>query len=221
MSRLAHNVSSRFKDYKCDGSLEKPISEYIVEYDAVAKDFDLVLALKLRFFHLIFSGSANRFYFAQVEPVAISYTDAKLRMCNEFNSPSRQQRILQMVSTLTFSQFLKDDHRNALNDLAERISTLAPMCPTTHKQDAHLKKFLHDACIGEQWASADLSRTSAEPDWTLHMMATHWPQRSNILSKNKMLAASRIARHHRSFRSTSSTGALQRSPCHERRSFME
>jgi hypothetical protein len=95
MSRLAHNVSSRLKDYKYDGSLEKPISEYIAEYDAVAKDFDLVLALKLRFYHVIFSGSAKRFYFAEVEPVATSYTDAKLRICNEFNSPSRQQRILQ------------------------------------------------------------------------------------------------------------------------------
>jgi hypothetical protein len=173
MSRLAHNVSSRFKDYKYDGSLEKPISEYIAEYDAVARDFDLVLAHKLRFFHVVFSGSAKRFYFAQVEPVTTSYTDAKLRMCNEFNSPSRQQRILQMVSTLKFSQFLKDDHRNALNDLVERISILSPMCPTTHKQDAHLKKFLHDACIGEQWASAVLSRASAEPEWTFHMMATH------------------------------------------------
>jgi hypothetical protein len=76
ISRLAYNVSSRFKDYKYDGSLEKAISEYIAEYDAVAKDFELVLALKLRFFHVIFSGSAKRFYFAQVEPVAISYTDA-------------------------------------------------------------------------------------------------------------------------------------------------
>jgi hypothetical protein len=94
-------------------------------------------------------------------------------MCNDFKSPSRQQRILQMVSTLTFSQFLKEDHKNDLNDLAERISTLSSMCPTTHKQDAHLKKFLHDACIGEQWASAVLSLTSAEPDWTFHMMTTH------------------------------------------------
>jgi hypothetical protein len=106
--------------------------------------------------------------------VATSYTDAKLMcMCNEFNSPSRQQRILQMVSTQKFSQFLKDDHRSALNDLAERISTLAPMCPTTHKQDAHLKNFLDNACIGEQWASSVLRRTSADPDWTFHMMATH------------------------------------------------
>jgi hypothetical protein len=139
LSRISHNVSSRFKDYKYDGSLEKPISEYIAEYDAVAKDFDLVLANKLRFFHVIFSGSAKRFYFAQVEPVAESYTDAKLRICNEFNSPSRQQRILQMVSTLKHTQFLKEYHRNALNDLVERISTLSPMCPNTHKQDAHLK----------------------------------------------------------------------------------
>jgi hypothetical protein len=85
MSRLAHNVSSRFKDYKYDGSLEKLISEFIPEYDAVAKDFDLVLALMLRFCHVIFLGSAKRFYFAQVEPVSTFYTDAKLRMCNEFN----------------------------------------------------------------------------------------------------------------------------------------
>jgi hypothetical protein len=47
------------------------------------------------------------------------------------------------------------------------------MCPTTHKQEAHLKKFLHDACIGEQWASVVLSRASAEPEWTFNMMATH------------------------------------------------
>jgi hypothetical protein len=55
LSRLAHNVSSRFKDYKYDGSLEKLIYKYISEYDAVGKDFDLVLAHKLRFFHVIFS----------------------------------------------------------------------------------------------------------------------------------------------------------------------
>jgi hypothetical protein len=61
MSGLAHNVSSRFKDYKYDGSLEKTSSEYIAEYDAVAKDYDLVLAHKLRFFHVFFSGSAKRF----------------------------------------------------------------------------------------------------------------------------------------------------------------
>jgi hypothetical protein len=45
--------------------------------------------------------------------------------------------------------------------------------PNYDKQDAHLKKFLYDACIGEQWAFAVLSRTSAEPDWIFHMMATH------------------------------------------------
>jgi hypothetical protein len=194
--------------------------QYIAEYDAVAKDFDLVLAHKLRFFHVIFSGSAKRFYFAQVEPEATSCTDAKLRMCNEFKSPSRRQRIIQMVSTLKFSQFLKDDHRNASNDLALRISNLTSMCPTTHKQDPHLKKLLHDACIGEQWASAVLSRTSAEPDWTFHIMTTHLAANAQQ-SKKKMLAASRIARHHRSCRSTSSTGDLQMSPCHERRSFVE
>jgi hypothetical protein len=78
-----------------------------------------------------------------------------------------------MVSTLKLSQFLKDDHRNALNNIVERMSILSSMCPTMHKQDAHLKKFLHDACIGGQWASAVLSRASAEPEWTFHMMATH------------------------------------------------
>ena len=66
-SRLAHNVSSRFKDYKYDGSLEKPIYKYIAEYDAVSKDFELSLEHKLRFFHTIFLGPAKRFYFSRVE----------------------------------------------------------------------------------------------------------------------------------------------------------
>jgi hypothetical protein len=132
-----------------------------------------VLAYKLRFFHVIFSGSAKRLYFVQNEPVATSYSYSKLLMCNEFNSSSRQQRILQMVSTLKFSpkfsQFLQDDHRNALNDLVEWKSTLAPMCQL---RTSNTLKFLHDACIGEQLASAVLSRASAEPEWIFHMMAT-------------------------------------------------
>jgi hypothetical protein len=41
-------------------------------------------------------------------------------MMNEINSPSRQQR-LYIVSTLTFSQFLKDDNRTALEGMVDII----------------------------------------------------------------------------------------------------
>jgi hypothetical protein len=41
--------------------------------------------------------------------VATSYTDAKIHMCNEFNSPSRQQRTLQMVSSLKLECAAKDE----------------------------------------------------------------------------------------------------------------
>jgi hypothetical protein len=60
-----------------------------------------------------------------------------------------------------------------LNDLVEKISTLSPMCPSTHMQEAHMKNFLYDACVGEPWASAALSRVSAEPECTFHAMSTH------------------------------------------------
>jgi hypothetical protein len=164
---------SETTDYKYNCSLEESISEYIAEYDAVAKDFELTLDLKLRFFHVIFSSSAKRFSFSKVEQAAVSYTDVRIRMENEFNSPSRQQRVLQTMSTLKFSQFLRNDNRNGLNDMVEKISTLSPMCPSTHKQEAHMKKFLYDACGGEPLASAALSRVSAEPECTFHAISTH------------------------------------------------
>jgi hypothetical protein len=50
-------------------------------------------------------------------------------MTTEFNSPSRQQRVVLMVSALKFNQFVKDDYGNALNELVERISNVSFFTP--------------------------------------------------------------------------------------------
>jgi hypothetical protein len=51
-----------------------------------------------------------------------------------------------------------------LGNLVAKISNLAPMLPHEQRQGAHLKRFLHIECVGQDWASPVLSRAAYETD---------------------------------------------------------
>jgi hypothetical protein len=172
-TRSANHISQRFKDKKYDGSIESNISEYLAEYTSASRDFELSLDQKLRFFHIIFTGQAKRFYYSQVESVAQTFEHAKELMEREYNSISRQNRILGVISSLRFERSLisnKGDYAKTLEKLTSKIAELATMIPKEYRHESHLKRFVYDACIGETWASSVLSRTMAETNMTFNAM---------------------------------------------------
>ena len=111
-----------------------------------------------------------------MELVARSYEEARQLMESEFNSKARQNRVLGVISGYKFDRFLidaKGDHSAALENLTSRISNTTLMIPKEYRLDAHLKRYLHQACVGHAWASNTLSRSAAEPEMSYIQMCSH------------------------------------------------
>jgi hypothetical protein len=175
ISQTASKISSRFRDdCKYDGGIKDSILEYIADYQSACRDFELTPPNKLRFFHLVFKGQAKRFYYSKVEPVARSYEEAREIMESEFNSKTRQNKMLGIVSSFKFSDFAakaQGDHILALENLTSGISNSIHMIPQEYRSDSHTKRFLRQACLGEPWASNVLAMASAQTEMSFTCMA--------------------------------------------------
>jgi hypothetical protein len=166
ISQTASKISSRFRDdCKYDGGIKESILEYIADYQYACSDFELTPPKKLLFLHLVFKVQAKRFYYSQVEQVASSYEEAQEIMESEFNSKTRQNKMLGIVSSFKFSDFAAKAHGDpilALVNFTSGISNPIHMIPQEHRSDSHTKRFLRQFCLGEAWASNVLAMVSAQ-----------------------------------------------------------
>jgi hypothetical protein len=121
----------------------------------------------------VFKGQAKSFYYSKVEPVALSYEEAREIMELEFNSKTRHKKMLEIVSSFKFSDFAAKthgDHIMALENLTSGISNSIHIITQEYCSDAHTKSFLREACLGEPWASNVLAMASAQTEMSFTSM---------------------------------------------------
>jgi len=118
----------------------------------------------LKYFHHVLRGKAKRFYAKEIQGRSFSFHEAALRIREEYNSVSRQKRIANKLRSLRISQFLVDGSNpcDALEELHETISRLAPQGPMHLRAEMNAKEYLRNAIIGYSWAKGPLNRDSAE-----------------------------------------------------------
>lgn len=159
--RCAHNVAMRFRDAasKFSGGLGENWSEYVAEYQQVARDYGLTSTQKLNFLHNLLRGDAKRFYLDRVAHVG-SFAQAVEQVSLEYNSVVRQNRVKAYLSGLRMATFTAKGHdaTTALERTYHEITRLSPQVPQSHHGDAHKVDFLRNAVVGNAWATEPLSR---------------------------------------------------------------
>jgi hypothetical protein len=81
--------------------------------------------------------------------------------------------MLEIVSSVKFSDFAAKthgDHIMALENLTSGISNSIHMITQEYCSDAHTKRFLREACLGEPWASNVLAMASAQTEMSFTCM---------------------------------------------------
>ncbi|GAB0492781.1 hypothetical protein MMPV_004051 [Pyropia vietnamensis] len=160
--RAAHNVAMRFRDQaaKFSGNLGESWSEYVAEYQQVARDYEMTASQKLQYLHNLLRGDAKRFYLDRVHGTAATFAQAVDMVSAEYNSIVRQDRVKNYLSGLRLSSFVKDgtDVTAALEKTYKTISKLAPQVPRSHHGESYKVEFLRNAVVGNSWATEPLSR---------------------------------------------------------------
>lgn len=162
VDRAAHNVAMRFRDQaaKFSGNLGESWSEYVAEYQQVARDYELTATQKLQYLHNLLRGNAKRFFLDRVHGTAATFAQAVDMVSAEYNSIVRQDRVKNYLSSLRLSSFVKDgtDTTAALEKTYKTISKLAPQVPRSHHGESYKVEFLRNAVVGNSWATEPLSR---------------------------------------------------------------
>lgn len=162
VDRAAHNVAMRFRDQaaKFSGNLGESWSEYVAEYQQVARDYELNATQKLQYLHNVLRGDAKRFFLDRVHGTAATFAQAVDMVSAEYNSIVRQDRVKNYLSSLRLSSFVKDgtDTTAALEKTYKTISKLAPQVPRSHHGESYKVEFLRNAVVGNSWATEPLSR---------------------------------------------------------------
>ena len=165
-SRKVHNVAMRLdkEEKKFSGRIDENIAEYLSNYECIAIDYNLSEADKYRFLHNLFRGDAKRFFLDKIKPFVRSYNEAVKRMNQEFNSATKQEKILTQLRSLRITKLISSttSASTALDTIYQTITKLTPQAPPSHRHDAHMLEFLRKAVIGQKWAGDALKR--AAPD---------------------------------------------------------
>eukprot|EP00170_Pyropia_yezoensis_P002751 contig_11549_g2756 len=152
----------RFRDpaAKFSGNLGESWSEYIAEYQQVARDYELTASQKLQYLHNLLRGDAKRFFLDRVHGTAATFAQAVDMVGAEYNSIVRQDRFKNYLSSLRLGAFVKDgtDITAAQEKTSKTISKLAPQVPRSHHGESYNVEFLRNAVVGNTWATEPLSR---------------------------------------------------------------
>lgn len=118
----------RFRDAasKFSGGLGDNWSEYVAEYQQVARDNGLSSAQKLNFLHNLLRGDAKRFYLDRVEHVGTS-AQAIEQVSLEYNSVVRQNRVKAYLNGLRMASFAAKGHEETASLEGSCQETLAAL----------------------------------------------------------------------------------------------
>lgn len=163
--RVAHNVAMRLKDSekKFSGDIGECWHEFVDDYNQVSRDYKLSATQKLQYLHNILRNDASRFFLDRVQPYANTYVQAVDMIDKEYNSPVRQTRVKNYLSSLRVSTFVEEgtEISQALAKIYKTILKMSRQVPRTFQGDAHRIEFLRHAVIGFPWAHDPLSRIAS------------------------------------------------------------
>lgn len=174
--RMAHNMATRFKmaDDKFSGKLDENLTEYLNNYMDASNDYGLTSQQQFNYLHHLFDGEAKRFFRSNVMSSCNSFAEACSLMQQEFNSLTRQSRVRKHLQKLRIGEIMsrkKCSVAEALEELREIITKLAPQGPKTHRSDEAKVEYLYQAVVGASWAKASLSASqSSNPPWTFQQL---------------------------------------------------
>ena len=163
--KLSYYISQRFRsdETRFSGALGECWIEYLSEYQYAARELRLTPTQKADLMHHLFRGNAKRFYIRNIEGKNLSYNEVIQIIEREFNSVSRQNRIVGYLRNLRINKFLgKNENLNdALEKVHEEISKLTPQGPEHNRSERHRIEYLRDSVIGHSWAREACSRATA------------------------------------------------------------
>ena len=153
VERVAHNVAMRLKDSekKFSGYLGENWMEFVGQYSKVARDYNLNISQKLQYIHNILRGDAKRSYLDGVEGYASSYQQAVGMINSEYNSPVRETRVKNYLTSLHLASFKSKgiETSAALSQICKIIRKISRQTPRSHQEDAHKAEFLRNAVVGQ------------------------------------------------------------------------
>lgn len=162
--RVAHNVAMRFREptSKFSGAAGQTWSEYVSEYQSMARDYELSPDQRFRFLHNILAGDAKRFYLNNVQGHAATFSEAVSMVEAEYNSQVKQMQVKNRLASHRMSAHVAagQTEAEALVSTYQLILRLAPQLPVSHRADPHKVDFLRSAVVGSAWATEPLSRVA-------------------------------------------------------------
>ncbi|KAK1866676.1 hypothetical protein I4F81_009192 [Pyropia yezoensis] len=130
----------RFRDSssKFSGNLGKTWTEYVAEYQQVARNYDLSQEQRFQLMHNILSGDAKRFYLDEVQSYASTFKQAVEMVSAEYNSIVRQYRVKNYLAGYRISTLPTDGVAEAagLEQTYKTTTMLAPQADAG--DDGHL-----------------------------------------------------------------------------------
>ena len=160
--KLVYYIGNRFRnaESKFSGDLGESWTEYVSEYQQVARDYSLTPKQKKQYLHNLLKGDAKRYYLDRVDNEINTFAEAVRMIGEEYNSLVRQNRVKNHLTGLRITKYTDNnlDELEALERVYKTITKLSPQVPASHRSEAHKIEFLRNSVIGQPWATEPLSR---------------------------------------------------------------
>lgn len=175
-AKVVQAISMKFrmtKD-KFEGKLGQSYDDVMATYEELCEDLAVDDEKKFQYMHHLFSGEALRFYRDNVARVAETFEVANIMMKDEYNSLTRQNRCRAQLLKLRLAHVMKKEKLEtvgALEFIRDAIAKNSDQGPIEYREEAHKREYLHEAVIGNPWATQCLATSKIE-GWSFQKLYT-------------------------------------------------
>lgn len=123
--------------------------ENIDHHQQIATHYNLSPAQKFQHLHNLLGKDSKRFYLERVAGYAQFFHQAVYIVNRQYNSPARQTRVMNYLSSLRIADFMKQGNETSapLAKLYNLITNLSRQVPASHRGDVHKIEYLRSSCI--------------------------------------------------------------------------
>jgi hypothetical protein len=147
--------------------------DYIRQYDVTCRNLSLFDQRKYELMHNLFRDDAKEWFFANivecVPTFSGGYSGAIIKLREEYESSTRQERVKQVLDCITFDEFVEGtgtypELKTALDRLKTRIVKLTQQCAPAFRGSEHQIAYLRREVLGKSWSEFPLQVSPPHKD---------------------------------------------------------
>jgi hypothetical protein len=159
--KLVGALAAKFpENAKFSGTGEPTLADVLNRYDDAISEMTLTHTEQKQYAHLLLTGEAKRFYDTHIRNIAATFTDIRMLLQREYETPVKQQAVLATLQSLRVPALVRSGltEAKAIQACYDEITRKIDSVPKEYRSETHKCEFLRAAALGcGEWSNKAIS----------------------------------------------------------------